>query len=140
MLHRLTQFANWVSGGYHSADLLELEEASQSIHERVGQALADARTAAAADGRSPTLIDYFGAAERLGLTPQQMADLSGHDVSGYILARAHLEDSRFPYLRSHGITVRGSKLDRCRLVPMTVIELMAMDTQTTLREAEFVAG
>lgn len=140
MMQRLTQFANWVSGAYQSADLAELDNASGNISERISQALILARTASAGDGRSPTLIDYFAAAEREGLTPQQMADLSEQDLSGFILARAHLEDCRLPYLRSHGITVRGAKLDRCRLVPMTVIELMAMDTRTTLREAEFVAG
>lgn len=140
MLHHVKQFANWVAGSYHSADLAELEETSHAIHDTISQALADARRNAAADGRSPTLVDYITAAERLDLTPQQMADLSTQDVSGFILARAHLEDCRLPYLRSHGITVRGAKLDRCRMVPMTVIELMAMDPTTSMREVEFVAG
>lgn len=140
MMKQLTQFAHWVSGAYQSADIAHLNRTGPAVQDRIAEALGLARSTAATDGRSPTLLDYFTAAERIGLTQRQMADLSQQDVSGFILARTHLEDSRLSYLRSHGITVRGAKLDRCRLVPMTVVELMAMDTDTTMREVEFVAG
>lgn len=140
MKHRIVAFYSWATGKHQlGAEASELA-ANINMSDRVAEALHAARSNAAADGRTPTLLDYFLAAEKSGLTPQQMADLSGQDISGFIVARSHLEESRLPYLRSHGITVRGTKLDRCKLVPMTVIELMAMDTTTTMREAEFVAA
>ncbi len=140
MKQHLTAFYGWATGKHHmTGELAEL--ASQAnLHETIADTLHQARVTAAADGRTPTLLDYFIAAEKAGLSAQQMVDLSGQDVSGFILARSHLEESRLSYVRSHGITVRGSKLDRCKLVPMTVVELMAMDTTTTMREAEFVAA
>lgn len=140
MKKRLNAFYTWMKGKHELGE--EANELASSIHvrERIAEALHNARAGSAHDGRTPTLLDYFLAAEKLGLTAQQMADLSGQDMSGFIVARAHLEESRLPYLRSHGITVRGSKLDRCKLVPMTVVELMAMDTATTMREVEFVAA
>lgn len=140
MIQQLTQFSAWISGkhrievdalGSHSAD---------AIPDRIAEALHTARKLAGCDGRTPTLLDYFAAAEKIGLTAQQMADLSRQDLSGFIIARAHIDDARQQYLRTHGITVRGTKLDRCRIVPMTAIELMAMDTTTTMREVEFVAA
>lgn len=140
MNHRVLAFYNWVSGKHELGDEARELAAGLNLSDRIAEALHIARTSAANDGRTPTLLDYFLSAEKQGLTAQQMADLSGQDVSGFILARTHLEESRLPYLRSHGITVRGSKLDRCKLIPMTVVEMMAMDTTTTLREAEFVAA
>jgi hypothetical protein len=133
-------FVTWVSGEYSVSQVSELSGNAQTVRDRISEALQMARRESSHDGRDPTLLDYFACAEKLGLTGQQMADLSSQDMSGFIIARAHMEDSRHAYLRSHGITVRGAKLDRCRIVPMTVIELMAMDTTTTMREAEFVAA
>lgn len=140
MKQHMSAFYSWATGKHQlGEEAIELS-ASINTHDRIAEALHAARSSAAKDGRTPTLLDYFLCAERQGLTAQQMADLSGQDVSGFIVARSHLEESRLPYLRSHGITVRGTKLDRCKLIPMTVIEMMAMDTTTTMREAEFVAA
>ncbi len=140
MKQHLSAFYAWAKGNHSLGEEASELEASLNTQERIADALHQARLTSSADGRTPTLLDYFIAAEKSGLTAQQMADLSGQDVSGFIVARSHLEEARLPYLRSHGITVRGTKLDRCKLVPMTVIELMAMDTTTTMREAEFVAA
>jgi hypothetical protein len=140
MKPHLHAFYDWVIGKHrldHEAREITL---TSHLHDHIAEALHAARKNAASDGRSPTLLDYFLAAEKLGITPQQMTDLSGQDLSGFIVARPHLEDARLPYIRSHGITVRGSKLDRCKLVPMTVVELMAFDSNTTMREVEFVAA
>lgn len=140
MLQQLSQFSAWISGRHRIVVDTSHAPHTDTITDRIAEALHTARKIAGGDGRNPTLLDYFSAAEKLGLTAQQMADLSRQDMSGFIIARAHLDDARQHYLRTHGITVRGTKLDRCRIVPMTAIELMAMDTTTTMREVEFVAA
>jgi hypothetical protein len=133
-------FYDWVIGNPRLDGEMRDINLTTHLYDRIAEALHMARKHAASDGRSPTLLDYFLAAEKLNITPQQMTDLSRQDLSGFIVARPHLEEARLPYIRSHGITVRGSKLDRCKLVPMTVVELMAFDSTTTMREVEFVAA
>ena len=141
MKQHISAFYTWATGKHElGEEAIQLAANSHNVRDRIADALHAARTSSSADGRTPTLLDYFLCAEKIGLTGPQMADLSGQDMSGFIVARSHLEESRQNYLRSHGITVRGAKLDRCKLVPMTVIELMAMDTTTTMREVEFVAA